>query len=495
MSTAVATNSKQPPTGQPQQAEKSPLWQKPIPTLGVTGDYGSGKTRFLLSIAPGADTLLFDTEDSSETYSEIGFRRVDIPAEMLKQCPNGYKPIDVFTWWKEIVRKIPPGKFRVIAIDVAEDLEAGLADWVWENPTAFNHTRNQYLKMSGIFFGDVKSLWKPILSDIASRCETFAFAVHQGSVWADGKPTQQKRPKGKSTLMELAALFLQIERPVLPDGSRQSVPSARVLKSRLSHNVIKNGRLLTREILPPRIPEATPEAIREYMDKPADYTRLTPSELAPEQRMSDDQRLEMRVALAQAEADADRMRIERMEKESRADTDTKPPGNNGSKKAVSSGGAGQSDAADDRSGATAGHSEADHTASLPAADNSDNAACQTLQDALVSQANGTLDNSTAEQTRQQAGAAAASLPPSRPDRPACLGPCVKTAIEQLWDEFAHFQKWSLADSMAARKAAILNRYNVNSMKELTDAQAEQIEEKLIEKVRNLYKTAGKKPPF
>jgi hypothetical protein len=138
-------------------AVRKPLFDKPIPIVGLTGEFESGKTRFLLSIAPGPDTCIFDTECSSEAYEEIGARRIDVPAEMLKQKPGGFKQIDVFQWWQAAVLSIPPGKFRVIALDVAEDIETGLADWVWENPLAFNHTRAQYMKMSGIFWGDVKS--------------------------------------------------------------------------------------------------------------------------------------------------------------------------------------------------------------------------------------------------------------------------------------------------------------------------------------------------
>ena len=299
---------------------RPPLFAKPIPIIGVTGEFEAGKTRFLMSIAPGPDTCIFDTEASSESYEEVGAFRVDLPKKMLEVKPSGYKQLDMFEWWRDAIKTIPPGRFRVIALDVAEDIEAGLADWVWEHPLQFNHTRQQYIKMSGLYWNDVKAMWKPILLDLRSRCEVFAFAVHTGSVWANDKPTGAKRPKGKSTLMELASLFLFLERPTQADGGRQEVPSARVLKSRLSHNRIRpDGGLDTKAILPPRIPEATVEAIRAYIARPADYTRLTDAEKAVPQMMTDDERAAVRLATAQAEAETEALRLQRMAEERKAD--------------------------------------------------------------------------------------------------------------------------------------------------------------------------------
>ena len=114
---------------------RPPLFAKPIPVIGVTGDFGSGKTRFLCSISPGPSTLLFDTEKSSESYEEIGMKRVGVPEEMVKRKPNGYTQLDVFEWWLATCKMIPAGKYRVIGLDVAEDVEEGLAEWVGRIPS------------------------------------------------------------------------------------------------------------------------------------------------------------------------------------------------------------------------------------------------------------------------------------------------------------------------------------------------------------------------
>src|SRR5687767_7387349 len=94
----------------------APLWPQPLEIVGLTGEYASGKTLWGLSIDP-KHTLLFDTEKSAGSYLGLGFTRVDIPTEMMKRLPKGYKPIDTFIWWWEQVKAIPAGKYRVIGLD------------------------------------------------------------------------------------------------------------------------------------------------------------------------------------------------------------------------------------------------------------------------------------------------------------------------------------------------------------------------------------------
>ena len=288
-----------------------PLWPQPIEIIGLTGEYASGKTLFGLTIDP-KHTLVFDTEKSTGTYSGLGFTRVDLPAEMQRAFPKGYKPIDTFQWWWNYVKALPPGKYRVIGLDTASEIESGLADWVSANPTYFGRTAAQYVKMSGVMWGDVKELWKAILSDLAARCETFYFTTHLTNVWAGDKPLPGKRKaKGKETLMELASLYLHMERKPDAQGNRPAKPAAIVLKTRLAHTVLRDdGEIQILPILPPRLPAATPAAIRQYMNTPPDYSALKPEEQAPEHAMTEDERALLALSTAEAERDAAAYRLE-----------------------------------------------------------------------------------------------------------------------------------------------------------------------------------------
>lgn len=295
----------------------APLWPQPIEVLGLTGEFASGKTLFGLTIAPGQSTLVYDMEKSSATYQSLGFERVDVPTEMLRSYPNGYKPIDTFNWWLAHVKSIPAGKYRVIMLDPVSEVESGLADYVKANPSKFGRTAAQYVKMSGLMWGDCKDLWKSILADLASRCETFAFTSHMTNIWRDDKPTGKRKAKGKETLMELATLYLNMERKANGKGELPAKPAAVVLKSRLSTIKFDPGTGDTTIVptLPPRLPIATPFTIRQYMAAPPDYSKLTPEECAPEATLTDDERAELAYATAAANRDAEELRLNREARE------------------------------------------------------------------------------------------------------------------------------------------------------------------------------------
>jgi hypothetical protein len=296
----------------------STLWPQPIPILGLTGEYASGKTWFGLSIAPDPKRVrVYDLEMSASPYVSLGFEHVNVPQELQAKFPKGAKAIDLWKWWLDDVTGLEAGKYDVIMVDPVTDLESGLTDWVEANPSYFGHTSKQYEMMSGIKWGDVKDHWKAILAGrVATKCQTFAFVAHMGSEFdkVTKKATGDRKPKGKETLMELATLYLQMERPKDKTGGRRGVPSAIVLKSRLNHLSMGADGPVLREALPPRLPVATPNAVREYMRNPPDLTNLKPEEKAPERVISEDERLRLRVAKAEAERDAAILAADREER-------------------------------------------------------------------------------------------------------------------------------------------------------------------------------------
>jgi len=307
-----------PPTANP----RSAIWPQPLPIIGLTGEYRAGKTIFTLTIDP-TRTLYYDTEKSGETYEALGlgFTRIDMYDEMLRLHPNGHKAIDLFQWWLDQARAIQPGRYTVIVLDTVSEIESGLCDWVNQNPSYFGHTTAQYQRMEGIFWGDVKEHWKAILAELASRCTTFAFTAHMGDIWSkeSKSPTGKRKPKGKSTLMELASLYLQLERRTGPDGKEPNKPSAIVLKSRLASIIpIASGEIEWVPILPPRLPVATPHAIRQYMLSPAGTRDPNEDERVMPEQMSADDRLKIQAQIAEAQRDAEQAKLEQTQRQSEA---------------------------------------------------------------------------------------------------------------------------------------------------------------------------------
>jgi hypothetical protein len=286
-----------------------------LPVIGLTGEYASGKTVFGLTIAPPEATLVYDMEKSSASYESMGFTRRDVPSIMLARGRGKpFLPIDLFRWWRDDIRQIEPGRYQAVLLDTASEIESGLCDYVYANPNEFGRTKPQYITKSNtpspLFWGDVKEHLKFLLTELSSRVETFAFTVHLKSEFVGGVPTTKKKPKGKTTLEELASLFLWLERKPNARGEIQAAPSALVRKTRLLHTHMSPAGMTMIPVLPPRLPVATPAAIRAYMLNPPDPAKLKPEELAPEEVMSEDERLELRAQIAANEAEARRAELE-----------------------------------------------------------------------------------------------------------------------------------------------------------------------------------------
>lgn len=417
-----------------------PLWPRPIPIIGVTGKYSSGKTLFGLQLDP-ANTLVFDMEKSSESYEALGFRRVDVPAEMMRAYPRGYKPVDTYVWWRDAVKSLAAGRYRVVILDPVSEIESGLTEWVRANPGHFGHTAAMYQKMSGIMWGDVKELWKSLLADLASRCECFVFTAHMGVVWAGDKPTNKLKPKGKDTLHELASLYLQLERNPDVKGNVPAVPSAVVLKSRQAHTSLGPDGVRIVPALPPRLPVATPAAIRAYMLKPPDYSALRPEERAPEEVLSDDERLAMRQAAAEAEAEAARLQLEAMDR----------------KEAAASRQAGKAQA--------------------PAVGlNTTQAVAAALEaEAAAPQGDPFTDPAPTPAPEKAPTAAPARKPAQAPAPSAKATEVQLQAMAKLRKElFSRTADGATPDELAQRWAAVLARREVKTARDLTEAQADEL---------------------
>lgn len=290
------------------------IWAHPIEVIGVAGEVGSGKTLFALSIAPGNKrTLIYDADKGSGAYSDSGldFERVNLPDLMLKKYPQGYKPQQLFETWLAHVRSVPPGRYDVIILDTIREIEAGLTAWVLQHPEFFGRTAAQYLKMSGLMWADMRDYWKQICSDVSARCQSFVFTAHMANVWSGSAPIPGKRKvQGKESLMELASLYLIMERPKDKQGNIPAIPSANVIKHRLAHMRMTADGPEFDPLLPPRLPIATPAAIRKYLASPPKYAALTADERIREPELSADERQALALATAEAQKEAAQATLE-----------------------------------------------------------------------------------------------------------------------------------------------------------------------------------------
>jgi hypothetical protein len=286
------------------------LWPKPLTLIGGSGKHESGKTLFGLSICPGPQTLVYDFEDSSKPYvDQIGFEMIDVPDLMIKKY-NRIAQEETFCWWRDHILSQPTGKHRVLMVDPISDIEAGLKMWVQKRPQDFGYTSNQFARMEGVLWECVKAYWKSLLLQIANRVETFYFVAHTKREWVGNTPTPNLLPRGKQTLFELSSLYLFFDRTPV-DGRKPQKPAANVLKSRVVEAKIVNGELVATAVLPPRLPEATPQAIRHYMLHPANFDKLDKRELWVDQKISETDILAMRAGIAESELATESLKMDR----------------------------------------------------------------------------------------------------------------------------------------------------------------------------------------
>ena len=312
-----------------EKTELAPLWPEgfTLPNIYLSGAHGSGKTLFGALLDPEGKTLIIDGEDSSEAYeNKIPFTRIDLPQKLAEAHPGEGScfPFHLWRLFLSIVEDITPGKFRVGVIDPISEIEDALADHVRRNPKRYGLTANQVEASPALMWGAMKSEWKRVLLYLNTKFETVVLIAHEKSVFRGGRPVPgQKVAKGKDTLRELASLQLTLSREPDDSGKRPAKPSAVVTngKNRLVATRFKNGELEVLPVLPDRLPEATGNAIREYMKNPIGLRKTRrKGETVDSDQLSEDDRLILRQEIAEEEARAEEARLERLRIEEKSES-------------------------------------------------------------------------------------------------------------------------------------------------------------------------------
>jgi hypothetical protein len=312
-------------------AELAPLWPGDfsLQNILVSGEFGVGKTLFGLLLDPEGKTAHIDIEDSSESYvGKIPFDRFDLPAMLAAAYPAGNaRPLHLWQLFEKTIQDIPPGKYRVGVLDPVTEIEDALVDYIRRNPAKFGLTPNQVDASPALLWGAMKSEWKRFLLYANTKFETFAIIAHNKAVFKGGKPVPGKRTaKGKETLSEITSLQIELFRSLDSSGKRPAIPSGVLGKSRMIATQVVKGELQIVEVLPDRLPEATGNAIREYMKNPVGLKKTRrKGETVEVETMSEDDRLLLSREIAEEEARAAEARLEQARIESRKNEKQEEP--------------------------------------------------------------------------------------------------------------------------------------------------------------------------
>jgi|GEM_PF-3512997 len=302
------------------------LWEgKKISYIRGSGEIGTGKSIFGLTIDQNTrrhniepTTLVWDLEGSCDTYKDqLNFEHRDL-SEMVQRKSGGknYSQKDLFIAWRDDMLAIEPGKYRVGIVDTFSDIESGLIEWVRSNPSHFGRSASQYANASTMFlWPDIKTYAKQIIyGEVRKRFETFYTAHHLKNEWSSGRKTGNRMAEGLDILEKLASVHLLFSRsPEKKGGPTPRVPHAIQLKERLIEFGENESGDDDRPILPPRLPKATPHAIREYIKNPPDYGNLKPEEMQPDDSLTSDQVLLINQDIAQKNAETAKSQVDQAE--------------------------------------------------------------------------------------------------------------------------------------------------------------------------------------
>lgn len=306
-----------PPVKQAAPSGPQPLWPKPIPIIGLTGEFASGKSIFGLTIAPPEKTVVYDAEKSTLVYHEPSFNfcHVDCVAEMNRAGLSWENPVERWTWFKgDILQRFSTGKFLVAMIDPVKPFEDALFEYIRQVPTDFGLTANQVSKSVMLVWAAMKNAWNATLLSLSGKCETLVYTTHMANEFKGGSATGRRKPQGKETLFELATLYLEMQRKPA-QGRTPDVPSAVILKDRISNVRFVNGKHTVTPLLPPRLPQATPEAIRQYLSNPLDWKKLKDDEQVGAETMTEEERKILELTVQESKVKAEEAAMARLEKE------------------------------------------------------------------------------------------------------------------------------------------------------------------------------------
>lgn len=245
----------------------------------ISGYRGKGKTTLAIQADFPWNIAFFDFEDKGEGYHnqlEFGYYKA------ISQAENN--PLARGKVFIEAINKLQSDRFTVVILDNIRPLEDGLTALITDSPKhyapLYGKDINSVIKDS---YGAKRGIANELISDAvlkplyAKGVKLIIGTSHLTPVY--GVPNKMKM-QGKDRWQELSILTL-----ILVDGDNFPVPSAIVQKEQLASITAKRRKYSDEEIkaimngeaeshhitrrLPYRLPEATFQKIRWYLNNPA----------------------------------------------------------------------------------------------------------------------------------------------------------------------------------------------------------------------------------
>lgn len=256
----------------------------------ITGFRGFGKTSYAVKIDNPANILMIDCEDKGELLVKpLGIGGYFQPMTEVMEA-LGASRFDIegaYDRILQIVDAIPPDRFTTLIIDNAQDLQDGAAQFIRNNPAiAHRYGVRPENAMSGGYGGawpGAKHVIANLLHLANSKgIQVIAITFQLKPAWKDGKPEFNKWKTTDLTIWHERSILTL----VLVDPMPEHYPNRRALVMKESLSELRwvpgvdGKRGYTKQIkyLPAALPSATPYAVYDYLDNPADFKNPQPGE-------------------------------------------------------------------------------------------------------------------------------------------------------------------------------------------------------------------------
>ena len=268
--------------GKPQEANL--LW-KPgyeLPVIAVTGDVGSGKTTFgfLISHPGGPGVRVWDFELGSHQLSRKFGEHY--PVDHIEMIQTKAASQELYISFVKSIDDLDWDPYGVAIVDTGIRLQESAYAYATSNPNLFGVSAAQMKNQIGVDWSKTKLALEQLFAKITEKVQTLVIVMHLRSMYSGGKPVPGKfESQGVKTIDMLSSLSLRMHRSAIETKKVNGkdiklaphfpTPGAEVIKSRLDHLTVIDDKFVTTPVLPKFLPDATPGAIRHYVDNRVSY--------------------------------------------------------------------------------------------------------------------------------------------------------------------------------------------------------------------------------
>lgn len=237
----------------------------------VIGNYGVGKTSFMLQCGYQPKDIVFINDDVKEPAMFDYKSYVNLTRETI-----GLRQIQFYEHCRKMINDLPQG--GILIWDTFQRFEKSIHSYVEANPTVM---REKYSPKGDIRGSEIWieafNLESQILSILDSKFEIVMLSSHikkksENGILVDGAfVPDQRKPISKNSDLRIW---------LTPDFNSQ-VPNGLVLKNIIKQTITENG-IEGQKVLPDKIPNCSWETINNYIENPIGNRSPNPNEIPDE---------------------------------------------------------------------------------------------------------------------------------------------------------------------------------------------------------------------